>query len=120
MVDRYDNVLRDTMDILAPVKSRTIVLRPNAPWYNENIGNEKTKRRRLESGRWRSSRLESDRLSYIEQCGVVNTMLYKAKEFYYSSVIQDNAHDTRLLFRSIDKLLQRQTEKHYPSADNDQ
>ena len=105
LVDRYDNVLRDTMDILAPVKSRTIVLRPNAPWYNEDIGNEKTKRRRLESGRWRSSRLESDRLSYIEQCGVVNTMLYKAKEFYYSSVIQDNAHDTRLLFRSIDKLL---------------
>ena len=119
MVDRYDNVLRDTMDILAPVKSRTIVLRPNAPWYNEDIGNEKRKKRRLER-RGRSSRLESDRLSYIEQCSVVNTMLYKAKEFYYSSVIQDNAHDTRLLFRSIDKLLQRQTEKHYPSADNDQ
>ena len=119
LVDRYDNVLRDTMDILAPVKSRTIVLRPNAPWYNEDIGNEKKKRRRLQR-RWRSSRLESDRLSYIEQCGVVNTMLYKAKEFYYSSIIQDNAHDTRLLFRSIDKLLQRQTEKHYPSADNDQ
>ena len=120
LVDRYDNVLRDTMDILAPVKSRTIVLRPNAPWYNEDIGNEKRKRRRLEPGRWRSSRLESDRLSYLEQCRVVNAMLYKAKEFYYSSVIQDNAHDTRLLFRSIDKLLQRQTEKHYPSADNDQ
>ena len=47
-------------------------------------------------------------------------MLYKAKELYCSSVIQNNAHDTRLLFRSIDKLLQRQTEKHYPSADNDQ
>ena len=119
LVDRYDNVLRDTMDILAPVKSRTIVLRPNAPWYNEDIGNEKRKKRRLER-RGRSSRLESDRLSYIEQCSVVNTMLYKAKEFYYSSVIQDNAHDTRLFFRSIDKLLQRQTEKHYPSADNDQ
>ena len=119
IVDRYDNVLRDTMDILAPVKSRTIVLRPNVPWYNEDIGNGKRKRRRLER-RWRSSRLESDRLSYIEQCSVVNTMLYKAKEFYYSSVIRDNAHDTRLLFWSIDKLLQSQTEKHYPSADNDQ
>ena len=35
LVDRYDNVLRDTMDILTPVKSRTIVLRPNAPWYND-------------------------------------------------------------------------------------
>ena len=121
LVDRYDNALRDTMDILAPVKSRTIVLRPNAPWYNEDIGNEKRKLPRLVPSRWRSSRLESDRsLSYTEQCSVVNTMLYKAKELYDSSVIQDNAHDTRLLFRSIDKLLQKQTEKHYPSADNDQ
>ena len=120
MVDRYDNVLRNTMpDILAPVKSRTIVLRPNAPWYNEDIGSEKRTKRSLER-RGRSSRLESDRLSYIEQCSVVNTMLYKAKEFYYSSVTRNNAHDTRLLFRSIDKLLQRQTEGHYPSADNDQ
>ena len=65
MVDRYDNVLRDTMDILAPFKSWTIVLRPNAPWYNEDIGNEKRKRRRLER-KWRCSRLESERLSYIE------------------------------------------------------
>ena len=78
MVDRYDNVLPDTMDILAPVKSRTIVLSPNAPWYNEDIGNEKRKRRRLER-RWGSSRLESDRLSYIEQCSVLNTMLYKPR-----------------------------------------
>ena len=38
LVDRYYNVFRNTMDILAPVKSRTIVLRPNPPWYNENIG----------------------------------------------------------------------------------
>ena len=37
LVDRYDNVLRDNMDLLAPVKSRTIVPRPNAPCYNEDI-----------------------------------------------------------------------------------
>ena len=65
VIHRYDNVLRDTMDVLAPVRSRTIVLRPNAPWYNEDIGNEnneKRKRCRLK-GRWRSSRIEQDRSS---------------------------------------------------------
>ena len=66
LVDRYDNVLRDTTDVLAPVESRTIVLRPNAPWCNEDIGNEKRKRCRLKR-RWRSNRLELDRSSYIEQ-----------------------------------------------------
>ena len=66
LVDRYDNVLRDTMDVLAPVKSWTIVLRPNAPLYNEDIANEKRKRCRLK-GRRRSSLLELDRSSYTEQ-----------------------------------------------------
>ena len=47
-------------------------------------------------------------------------MVYKVKEFCYLSVIQDNAHNIRLCFRSIDKLLQRQTEQHFPSGDNDQ
>ena len=42
---------------------------------NEDIGNEKRKRRRLKR-RWRCSRLQSDRLRYIEKCSVVNTMLY--------------------------------------------
>ena len=37
LVDRYDNILHDTMDILALVKSQTIVLRPNTPWYNECV-----------------------------------------------------------------------------------
>ena len=119
LVDMYDNVLHDTMDILAPVKPRTIVSRPNAPWDNEDIGNEKRKRCRLEH-KGHSSSFESNRVSYIEQCSVLKTMLYKAKESYYLSHIQDNAHNTRLLFRSIEKLLQRQTEQHYPSPDNDQ
>ena len=37
LVDRYDNVLRDNMDLLAPVKFQAIVPRPNAPCYNEDI-----------------------------------------------------------------------------------
>ena len=32
-------------------------------------------------------------------------MLYKAKENYYSTIIKDNAKDSKLLFRTVDKLL---------------
>ena len=41
----YDETLRDAMDKLAPMKSRTIVLRPDAPWYNEDITKQKRIRR---------------------------------------------------------------------------
>ena len=37
LVDRYDNVLRDIMDVLAPVKSRTIVLRSNTPGITSTL-----------------------------------------------------------------------------------
>ena len=36
------------LDRLAPKRTRTIVIRPNAPWYNEEIAIQKRKRRRLE------------------------------------------------------------------------
>ena len=58
--------------------------------------------------------------NYLEQCNVVNAMLYKAKEQHYSAVIQDNVHDSKLLFRTVDKLLQRNIDKRYPSANSDQ
>ena len=68
----------------------------------------------------RSTGLEIDRVNYMEQCNVVNDMLYKAKEQHYSAVIQENAHDSKLLFRTVDKLLQRSIDKRYPSANSDQ
>lgn len=47
-------------------------------------------------------------------------MLYKAKENYYSTIIKDNAKDSKLLFRTVDKLLQKNNDKFYPPAKNDE
>ena len=58
-------------------------------------------------------------MNYLEQRDVVDEMLYMAKEQHYSTVIQDNTHDSKLLFRTVDKLLQRNTDKRYPSANSD-
>ena len=82
----YDEVLCRALDQLAPKRTRTIVIRPNAPWYNEEIAIQKRRRRRLER-KWRSTGFEIDRVNYLEQCTVVNDMLYKAKEQHYSAVI---------------------------------
>ena len=52
------------MDIVAPVKSRSIVVRPNAPWYNLDIGTEKRKQGSLKR-RWRSNRLVSGEVELL-------------------------------------------------------
>ena len=56
LAKEYDEVLCKALDKLAPRRTRTIVIRPNAPWYNEEIAAQKSKRRGLER-EWRSTGL---------------------------------------------------------------
>ena len=43
-------------------------------------------------------------------------MIKNAKTTYYSSVISSNAHNQKVLFSTVDKLLHRKPEKCYPTA----
>jgi hypothetical protein len=115
LIDKYENTLKETLQQHAPQKRRTITLRPLSPWYNEQIGQEKRNRRKLER-RWRASGLCIDRQLYVKQCETVNVMIKNAKTTYYSSVISNNAHNQKVLFSTVDKLLHRKPEKRYPTA----
>ncbi len=107
--------MKETLKQHAPQKRRIITLRPLSPWYNEEINQEKRNRRKLER-RWRSSRLCIDRQLYVKQCEIVNAMIKNAKIKYYSSVTSSNAHNQKVLFSTVDKLLHRKPEKRYPTA----
>ncbi|CAB4037146.1 Hypothetical predicted protein, partial [Paramuricea clavata] len=115
LIDKYENTLKETLQQHAPQKRRIITLRPLSPWYNEEIGQEKRNRRKLER-RWRASGLYIDRQLYVKQCETVNAMIKNAKTTYYSSVISSNAHNQKVLFSTVDKLLHRKPEKRYPTA----
>ena len=115
IVDQYEKTLKETLEKHAPLKRRTITLRPLAPWYNEEIGKAKRQRRRLER-RWRSSKLCIHREMYAKQCQIVNDMIKDAKTTYYSSAISNNKHNQKVLFNTIDKLLHRKPKKRYPTA----
>ena len=67
LVGQYDNVLRSLLDLYAPLKRRTVTLRPSAPWYKPEVVVQKNIRRRLER-KWRSTRLLCDREQYVHQC----------------------------------------------------
>jgi hypothetical protein len=99
----------------APSLTRTITIRPNAPWYNDDIKINKTKRRNLER-RWRRSGLTVDRQSYTNQCDLVKKLISEAKMTYYSNLIVNAGTDNNALFRSIDRLLHRTPDKCLPSS----
>ena len=43
-------------------------------------------------------------------------MIKNARTTYYSSVISNNAHNQKVLFNTVDKLLHQKPEKRYPTA----
>ena len=67
--------------------------------YNGDIDREKRKRRKLER-LWRKSRLVIDRELYKEQWKVVSSLIKKAKENYYSDIIQGNKGNHKVFFNS--------------------
>ena len=115
LIEQYERTLKETLDKYAPLKRRTVTLRPLATWYHEGIRVAKRKRRKLER-RWRTSGLCVDKQLYVEQCQVVNDMVKEAKTLHYSSIISDNASNQKVLFNTVDKLLHRKPERRYPTV----
>ena len=74
----YNTLLIGLLDKHAPLKTRTITIRPLAPWYTEDIREEKQKRRALER-RWRRTGLTVDRERFVEQCHVVMNLFCRQK-----------------------------------------
>ena len=78
-------------------------MHPNAAWYNVHIALEKRLRKRLER-KWLNTLLESNKSRYLQQCGMVNAVIRRSREPYYSTLIQGNAHDPKVLFKVVDRL----------------
>ena len=106
------------MDVYAPVKTKTVTICPYSPWYTDEIALEKGKSRALEH-RWRSTRLTGDYENYVIQCDVVNSLLKLATVSYYGNIIKNSKHDQRVLFQTVDRLLDTKSDPLYPTSSSD-
>jgi hypothetical protein len=64
LVHRYDHELRQILDQVAPLRTKTIRVRVDADWYTNEIRAKKQQRRQVER-LWRKSLLAADRDRYI-------------------------------------------------------
>ncbi|CAB4021845.1 Hypothetical predicted protein, partial [Paramuricea clavata] len=117
LCDQYDSELLKVVDSHAPLKTCIVSSRPSAPWYTEDISKEKCKCRQLER-RWRKSGLDMDKQQYYDQCKRVRDIIKSSKMNYYSAFILENKSDHKVLFNTIDRLLHRKSEKHYPTCNS--
>lgn len=117
LVGKYEAVLTSLLDNHAPVKTKTITLRPVTPWFTHEIKEQKSIRRRLER-RWRKTNLAADKELFSQQCSLVNQLISSAKTVYYTKMINDSGSDQRALFKSVNKLFHGNRDYLYPSCDS--
>ncbi|XP_072016855.1 uncharacterized protein [Amphiura filiformis] len=115
---KYDFELSALLNKHAPAKTRTVTIRPNTSWYNDEIHAEKQKRRELEK-KWRKSRLVIDHQLYKQQKQKVISLLKKAKANYYNDLCVAHANDQKQLFSIVNKLLHHKQEAPLPDCDSD-
>jgi exonuclease III len=103
LTSRYNEVLTEILDDVAPQKTRVIVVRTNEKWFNEDIRSAKQQRRRLER-LYHKTRLEVHKQMLREQRNVVNKLIVNAKREHYSELIEGSA-DSKTIFSVANELL---------------
>ena len=102
----YNKTLLAVLDKHAPVKTRTIVMRPQVPRYKDEIRQAKRERRKAER-RWRLSKLDSDLAVFKVKRNAVNNLMNKARQAFYTKLIEDNSCNHRKLFRVSKRLFKQ-------------
>ena len=116
MVAMYNDELRSIMNVLAPLKTRTLVIRPDSKWHTDAIRMAKQRRRQAER-RWRKSGLVVHREMYLHERNNVNSVIACAKKQYYRNKIEACGADSKQLFNIVSSLLGRAQSSPLPSGD---
>jgi hypothetical protein len=97
LVDAYNSSLKALMDKHAPLCTKVITLRPNAPWYSVEVREAKHKKRRWER-LWRRTSLTIHQQLYKEHCRDVNKLLYHTKRSYFTKQIAECGTDQKRIY----------------------
>ena len=112
LCDQYDLVLLSILDKHAPLRTRIITLRPNAPWYSDEIRNRNQPAASLKGAGNAPNLNQTIDLTLINAL-LFRTPFFKSKMDYYSNLISEAGNDSKARFRLIDRLLHKKAERSY-------
>lgn len=103
LAECYDNTLSTVLNKHAPMMTKTMVVRPRVPWFNNTLRLLKAKRRKMERKMLKTG-LPDDRKAYYVIRDNYSTLLNDAKRAHYSDLIEQCAGDSRKLFSVVNSL----------------
>ncbi|KAK0139813.1 hypothetical protein N1851_023256 [Merluccius polli] len=104
LLDQFNWKISNVMDAVAPIKTKTTLIRKKTPWRNTMMVKAlKTECRKAEC-KWRKTKLQIHHDLYkISLCNF-NYELAKARQRHFSEIINKNINNTHTLFAMVDKL----------------
>ena len=104
LLDKFNWKISNVMDAVAPIKTKTTLIRKKTPWRNTMMVKALKTECRKAVCKWRKTKLQIHHDLYkIGLCNF-NYELVKARQRHFSEIINKNINNTRTLFAMVDKL----------------
>ena len=107
-ISSIDLTLINTLDILVPIKTKSITQRHNIKWFNPTLNLIKRQLRAAEKT-WRKSKTHEHLNSFKQISYTYRRMIKKAKHDYYTDTIISAGNNYKKLFKISNSLLGRTT-----------
>ena len=114
LVKLYNDTLSNILEKHAPLKHKTVILRPLAPWYNEEIHKHKMYVRKCEKT-WRKSKLAVHREMYCSARTALTKLIKKGKRRYIQTKVTNAEQSQKSLFQCMDLLIYKAKNTSLPS-----
>ena len=110
----YNQQLTEILDKHAPVKTKTVTIRPLAPWYTDDIQSLRKEVRHAER-RWRRTHENQHREEFRDQKNNLTKQIKIAKKAHYQNKISSAGQVQKALFQCVDELVRKTKSTTLPS-----
>ena len=104
LVDQHNSTLSRIIDEYAPLKTKTLIIRPDALWISTDILEARKVRRQLQR-HWMSTRLTAGQWSFQRAAPDCQNMIFTAKSLFHTTQINEHSTDLKSLFRVTSSML---------------
>ena len=113
---KYSSVVREVVDRFAPLKTKTIKVVQNAPWFDSEYKELRKSRRKAEK-KYMKHRTPENRQSFVDlRKQTTNQALLKKREHYNNKM--NDCKGSKELYNCVNELLDRKKESVLPSHDS--
>ena len=109
----YKQVSEMLLDEVAPIQTKSIVKRQRPKWVDEEFNQSKILRRKLERI-WRKNRTEENHQKYVQQRKQCADLSISKQKDYYSKLVDGSSGNQRSLFKVVEEMLDRKSERVLP------